>query len=303
MRCSWPNTHWGARAGGVSLVLVCAVVNAMPAGDERRAGPDWWSLQPVRQVKVPPVGAGRTPINPIDHFILDRLHKEGLAPSPEADRRILIRRLYFDLVGLPPEPHQVEAFIADSSDGAYGRLVDRLLDSPHFGERWARHWLDIVRYGESQGFERNKFRPSAWKYRDFVVEAFNSDLPYDDFVRWQIAGDALRPDDPLAVIASGFLVMGPYDLTAYNNGTADMRAFAREEELESLVGAVCQTFLGLTVNCSRCHDHKFDPVTQKEFYQISSVLGGTYQGDEREPVPDSARPAVETRIAPLQAEI
>jgi Protein of unknown function (DUF1553)/Protein of unknown function (DUF1549) len=302
MRCSWPKTHWGARAGGASLVLVCAVVNAMSAGDELRAGPDWWSLQPVRQVKVPPVGAGQTPINPIDHFIFDRLHKEGLAPSPEADRRILIRRLYFDLVGLPPEPHQVEAFVADSSDGAYERLVDRLLDSPQYGERWARHWLDIVRYGESQGFERNKFRPSAWKYRDFVVEAFNSDMPYDQFVRWQIAGDVLAPDDPLAVIASGFLALGPYDLTAYNNGTPDMRKFAREEELEGIVATVGQAFLGLTVNCARCHDHKFDPVTQREYYQFSAALGGTYQGAERESVIDAGRQTVEKRIEALRHE-
>src|SRR6185295_18873602 len=156
------------------------------------------------------------------------------------------------LLGLPPSPEEIETFIKDSSPDAWERLVDELLGSPHYGERWARHWLDLVRYGESQGFERNKFRPSAWKYRDFVVEAFNSDLPYDDFVRWQIAGDVLadrRPEDePLAVIASGFLALGPYDLTAYNNGTADMRAFAREEELEGLVATVCQTFLGLTAN-------------------------------------------------------
>lgn len=299
MRYSWPKTHWGARAGGVSLVLVCAVVNAMSAGDERRAGPDWWSLQPVRPVALPRVGAGQTPINPIDHFILDRLRKERLAPSPEADRRTLIRRLSFDLIGLPPAPHEVEAFVTDTSAGAYERLVDRLLDSPHYGERWARHWLDIVRYGESQGFERNKFRPSAWKYRDFVVEAFNSDMPYDQFVRWQIAGDVLRPDDPMAVIASGFLALGPYDLTAYNNGTPDMRKFAREEELEGIVATVGQAFLGLTVNCARCHDHKFDPVAQREYYQFSAALGGTYQGAERETPAATA----ENRIEALRHEV
>jgi hypothetical protein len=292
--------HWGA--GGASLVLLCAIVNALSAGDERRAGPDWWSLQPVRPVAIPGAGAGRSPINPIDHFILDRLQKERLAPSPAADRRTLIRRLSFDLIGLPPEPHEVEAFVADTSAGAYERLVDRLLDSPHYGERWARHWLDIVRYGESQGFERNKFRPSAWKYRDFVVEAFNSDMPYDRFVRWQIAGDVLRPDDPLAVIASGFLALGPYDLTAYNNGTPDMRKFAREEELEGLVATVGQAFLGLTVNCARCHDHKFDPVTQSEYYRFSAALGGTYQGAERECVTDANRATVEKRVQALRHE-
>jgi len=292
--------HWGA--GGVSLAFLCAILNATSAGDERRAGPDWWSLQPVRPVAIPGAGAGRSPINPIDHFILDRLQKERLAPSPAADRRTLIRRLSFDLIGLPPEPHEVEAFVADTSAGAYERLVDRLLDSPHYGERWARHWLDIVRYGESQGFERNKFRPSAWKYRDFVVEAFNSDMPYDRFVRWQIAGDVLRPDDPLAVIASGFLALGPYDLTAYNNGTPDMRKFAREEELEGLVATVGQAFLGLTVNCARCHDHKFDPVTQSEYYRFSAALGGTYQGAERECVTDANRATVEKRVQALRHE-
>lgn len=276
---------------------------------DRRAGYNWWSLQPLKVIEPPKLasdanenGAGRVR-NAIDPFILERLTKAGLKPSPEADRRTLIRRLSFDLIGLPPAPDEVDGFLNDPDPRAYEKLVDRLLDSPHYGERWARHWLDIVRFGESQGFERNKLRPNVWKYRDFVVEAFNSDLPYDEFIRWQLAGDVLRPDDPMAVIASGFLALGPYDLTAYNNGTPDMRAFAREEELEGLVGSVGQTFLGMTINCSRCHDHKFDPITQLEFYQISAALGGTYQGNERESVPDSARAEVEKRILALQSEI
>ena len=269
---------------------------------DRRAGYNWWSLQPVRAVD-PPAGDDSSPTSPIDRFVGQKLHKAGLKPSPPADRRTLIRRLSFDLTGLPPTPEEVEAFVSDNDPRAYERLVDRLLDSPHYGERWARHWLDIVRFGESQGFERNKFRESAWKYRDFVVEAFNADLPYDDFIRWQIAGDVLRPDDPLAVIATGFLVVGPYDLTAYTTGTADMQKSAREEELEGLVATVCQSFLGLTVNCSRCHDHKFDPVTQKEFYQLSAALGGTHQGDERDCVPGDRRTSADERIAALRAEI
>src|SRR5262245_48461169 len=268
-----------------------------------RAGYDWWSLQPLKAIEPPAVTDIQWVSNPIDRFILHKLQAAGLRPSAKADRRILIRRLSFDLLGLPPTPEEVRAFVEDTSPRAYERLVDRLLDSPHYGERWARHWLDIIRYAESQGFERNKFRPSAWKYRDFVVEAFNSDMPYDQFIRWQIAVDVIDPKDPLAVVASGFLAMGPYDLTAYNNGTADMRAFAREEELEGLVGTVCQSFLGLTVNCSRCHDHKFDPITQREFYQISAALGGTYQGDEREILPMTARPAAAERIAELKSEI
>ena len=270
---------------------------------DRRAGYNWWSLQPLRAVVPPAVADKSWPINPIDHFILHRLESTGFKPSPPADRRTLIRRLYFDLIGLPPTPEEVADFLNDADPHAYEKLVDRLLDSPHYGERWARHWLDLVRYGESQGFERNKLRPNAWRYRDFVVEAFNSDLPYDDFIRWQIAGDVLRPDDPLAVVASGLLVMGPYDLTAYNNGTPDMRKFAREEELEGLVATVCQTFLGLTVNCARCHDHKFDPITQKEFYQISAAIGGTNQGEERESLSAGGRPAAEQRTGELRTQI
>ena len=307
----------------IVVLFVAFQTQSFTAADEAEPSTKWWSLQPLRVVDPPPVSRSGTressdapvtsdgslttsatrPINPIDNFVRHRLDKAGLKPSPEADRRTLIRRLSFDLLGLPPTPDEVEEFLNDRDPRAYDKLVDRLLDSPHYGERWARHWLDIVRFGESQGFERNKLRPSVWKYRDFVVEAFNSDLPYDDFIRWQIAGDVLRPDDPLAVIASGFLAIGPYDLTAYNNGTLDMRAFAREEELEGLVGLVGQTFLGLTINCSRCHDHKFDPITQREFYQISAALGGTYHGDERESLAESARPAVERRIAALQAEL
>lgn len=259
--------------GGSCVAALCAAMTPAQAGDQRRAGRDWWSLQPLRRVAVPSVDVSQWPINPIDYFILHRLKKETLAPSPMADRRTLIRRLSFDLTGLPPTAREVEAFVNDSSPGAYERLVDRLLDSPHYGERWARHWLNIARYGESQGFERNKFRPNAWKYRDFVVEAFNSDMPYDRFVRWQIAGDMLQPDDPLAVIASGFLVLGPYDLTAYTTGTPPMRASAREEEVEGLVATVGQAFLGLTVHCARCHNHKFDPISQKEYYQFSRGTG------------------------------
>ncbi|MCO6458053.1 MAG: PSD1 domain-containing protein [Pirellulaceae bacterium] len=270
---------------------------------DRRAGYNWWSLQPLRDVTPPAVADTDWVVNPIDHFILDRLNQAGLTPAPAADRRTLIRRLSYDLLGLPPAPEDVEAFVNDPDPQAYSRLVDRLLDSPHYGERWARHWLDLVRFGESQGFERNKFRPSAWKYRDFVVEAFNADLPYDQFIRWQLAGDVLRPHDPLAVVASGFLVVGPYDLTAYNNGTPDMRAFAREEELEGLVATVCQTFLALTVNCARCHDHKFDPVTQREFYRLSAALGGTYHGDERECVPAEARDEVEQQAAAWRSRL
>ena len=263
-------------------------IDPLRFGSDRRAGHDWWSLQPVKRPQPPRVKRQAWAGSPIDRFVLARLEAAGLRPSPAADRVSLVRRLYFDVIGLPPTPAEVDAFVKDRSPGAYEQLVDRLLALPHFGERWARHWLDVIRFGESQGFERNKLRPSAWKYRDWVVEALNSDLPYDEFVRLQVAGDVLRPDDPLAVIASGFLVMGPYDLTAYTAASPMMRAAAREEELEGLVGTVTQTFLGLTANCARCHDHKFDPIAQKEYYQIAAALGGTYHGPERESLPAPA---------------
>jgi len=270
---------------------------------DARAGYDWWSLQPLAAEEPPAVRDVSWPQGEIDRFVLAELEANELTPSPPADRRTLVRRLYFDLLGLPPTPEEVQAFIDDDSPNAYARLVDAILDSPHYGERWARHWLDVVRYGESQGFERNKLRENAWKYRDWVVEAFNADLPYDEFVRLQIAGDVLRPDDPLAVVASGFLVVGPYDLTAYTDGTANMRAFAREEELEGLVAAVSQTFLGLTVNCARCHDHKFDPIAQRDYYRLAAALAGTYHGEERESLSEAGKSLAPARQAALSAEI
>ena len=270
---------------------------------EVRAGYDWWSLQPLTRPEPPAVKNGSWPRGAIDRFVLARLEEAGLEPSAQANRVTLIRRVFFDVIGLPPTPEEVAAFLDDPAPDAYAKLVDRLLDSPRYGERWARHWLDVIRFGESQGFERNKMRPNAWKYRDWVIEALNSDLAYDEFVRLQLAGDVLRPDDPLAVIASGFLVAGPYDLTAYTDGTAPMKAFAREEEMEGLVGTVGQTFLGLTINCARCHDHKFDPVSQKEYYQIATTLAGTQHGDERETLADAATATVAEQVKALESEI
>ncbi|MCA9049081.1 MAG: DUF1549 domain-containing protein, partial [Planctomycetaceae bacterium] len=181
-----------------------------------KADAAWWSLQPVRNPQLPAVESGDQSAdrNPLDRFIRRRLAEKGLQPSPQADARTLIRRLSFDLIGLPPTPEEVERFehrFAESADGAYASLVDRLLASPHFGERWARHWLDIVHYADTHGFERDKRRDNAWRYRDYVIRAFNSDKPYDVFLREQIAGDVLRPDDAESVIATGFLAAGPWD--------------------------------------------------------------------------------------------
>jgi Protein of unknown function (DUF1553)/Protein of unknown function (DUF1549)/Planctomycete cytochrome C len=246
---------------------------------DKRAGYDWWAFQPIVRPRCPTVRHPEWSENPIDRFILSKLEAQGLEPSPPADRRTLIRRLSFDLLGLPPSPEDVDSFVRDPSPTAYERLVDRYLSSPHFGVRWARHWLDIIRFGESNGFEFDEFRPNAWPYRDWVVDSFNEDLPYDEFVRLQLAGDVLQPADPRAVAASGFLVAGAYDSVGQTQQSEAMRQVVRQDELEDIVGTVGQTFLGLTVHCARCHDHKFDLVRQVEYYRLTAALAGVHQGE------------------------
>ena len=248
---------------------------------DHRAGYDWWALQPVAETEVPSGAeavSSSGPQNAIDAFIFATRHEKGLRGSPPADRRTLIRRVSFDLLGLPPTADEVAAFGNDDAPDAYERLVDRLLASPAYGERWTRHWLDVARFGESQGFERDKLRSNSWRYRDWLIEAFNSDLPYDEFVRQQLAGDVLAPDKAAARIATGFLVAGAYDEVGQSQQSAAMKAVVRQDELEDFVSVVGQTFLGLTINCARCHDHKFDPVTQKEYYQLTAALAGVRHG-------------------------
>jgi hypothetical protein len=259
------------------------------------AGLDWWSLQPVRRPAIPPVKDSVWLANPLDAFVLARLEATGLSPSPRADRRILIRRLTLDLLGLPPTPEEVDAFQKDTAPDAWPRLVDRLLASPHAGERQARRWLDVVRFGESDGFERDLPRFNAWPYRDWVIRAFNADLPYDRFVRLQLAGDVLEPGDPSALAATGFLVAGPHDVVVPVSKA--MRDTMRQDELEDLIGTVGQTFLGLTVHCARCHDHKFDPVSQKDYYRLVSALAGAGHGER-----GLVDPADQRRLAHLQQQ-
>jgi hypothetical protein len=267
-----------------------------------RAGYDWWSLQPVQRPAPPQVRQKEWARNPIDAFVLARLEEKGLTPSPEAEPRVLIRRLSFDLIGLPPSPEEVEAFVqkyAVRPQEALEELVDRLLASPHYGERWARHWLDIVRYGESDGFERNNPRPNAWPYRDWVVNALNNDLPYDEFARLQIAGDVLRPSDAAGAQAAGFLVAGIHNTVIGSNEV--MRQNARQDELEDLVATVGQTFLGLTVQCARCHDHKFDPVGMTDYYRLAAALAGVEHGERK--LTDAAREQKEAEIRRQLADI
>ncbi len=258
-------------------------VDPFLASTEHRAGYDWWSLQAVKEVAVPEVRDGSWARNEVDQFILSRLEEKGWKPSPEADRRTLLRRVTFDLTGLPPTPEELADFVGDGDPLAYEKVVDRLLASTAFGERWGRRWLDVVRFGESQGFERNRIRENAWRYRDWVIGAFNADLPYDEFLRLQIAGDVIYPDRLDAVIATGFHVCGTWDQVGHHEGSKAMQQVARQEHLEDLVATTSQAVLALTVNCARCHDHKFDPISHREYYQFAALLGGVNQQEkERE---------------------
>ncbi|HAA51299.1 MAG TPA: hypothetical protein DCE43_16400, partial [Planctomycetaceae bacterium] len=221
-----------------------------------RAGTDWWSLQPLADPTPPSVADKKWPRGDIDRFVLARLSANRLSPTAPATPRQLVRRLHIDLTGLPPAPATVAEFVATPTDAAYSKLVDRLLASPEYGERWGRHWLDVVRFGESNGFERNAPRKNLWPYRDWVIEALNQDMPYDRFVRLQLIGDLLLPGRQGAA-STGFLVAGVHNTVV--GGSKRMKLLARQDELEDLAASVGQTFLGLTVNCARCHDHKFDP--------------------------------------------
>lgn len=266
---------------------------------DQRAGLDWWSLQPLKKVEPPKPTIPEWERNAIDAFITRRLSQAGLEPNPPADKRTLIRRLTFDLLGLPPTPAQVERFLNDDSHDAYEKLVDRLLESPHYGERWARHWLDVVRFGESNGFEYDQPRDNAWHYRNWVIDSLNADMPYDEFVRLQIAGDLIRPDDLSATAAAGFLVAGAHNTTL--PASTKMRMTMAQDELEDIVGVVGQTFLGLTVNCARCHDHKFDPISQKEYYQLAATLAGVQHGERTLKMQPTE--AQQRRLADVKQEI
>ena len=209
--------------------------------------------------------------NPIDAFLLAKLEAAGLKPNPPADKRTLIRRVYLDLIGLPPTPEQVDAFLKDDSPDAFEKVVDSLLASPHFGEKWARHWLDLVRFAESHGFEHDYDRPTAYHYRDFVIKALNQDLPFDTFAKWQIAGDELAPNDPLAMMATGYLAAGVHSTQITKNEVEKHRY----DELDDMLGNIGTTFLGLTVGCARCHDHKFDAIPARDYYRMLSAFTTT----------------------------
>ncbi len=240
-----------------------------------------WSLRPIAKPKAPQVAHSDRLTSSIDAFVQRELEVKGLEPAPHADRITLIRRATFDLHGLPPTPNEIDDFLADKSDGAFAKVIERLLKSPRYGERWGRHWLDLASYADSHGFELDYPRPHAWRYRDYVIQAFNADTPYDQFLHEQIAGDVLAPNDPSAAVATGFLAAGPWDYSGYVTaiqGTAASRG-TRLQDLDNMLTTVMTTTVGLTVGCAKCHDHKFDPITQKNYYQLQAVFAGVRRGD------------------------
>jgi len=236
------------------------------------AAVDWWSLRPL---VAPPIPEGAGPGNPIDAFLDARLAAEGLPTVPEADRRAFIRRVSIDLHGLPPTPEEVAAFIADEAPGAHERLVDRLLASPRFGERMARHWFDGIHFADSHGFEHDVFRPNAWPYRDWVIGAFNDDLPWATFIRAQLAADAVFPDDPASFPALGFLGAGTYDHSAAATAPKSFENLDRDDMVTQVMSGLAST----TANCARCHAHKFDPVSQEDYYSLQAVFAGIGKGE------------------------
>jgi hypothetical protein len=236
--------------------------------------------------------------NPVDAFILQRLKQEGLNPSPAADRATLVRRLYFDMLGLPPTPREVSDFVSDKAPDAYSRLVEKLLASPHYGERWGQHWLDVVRFAETDGFEYDTHRSDAWRYRDYVIRAFNNDKPYDRFVTEQLAGDEIAPKEDETLIASGFNRLGPLRKNAGNQEVAS----SRNEVLTEMTNVVGAAMLGVTLGCARCHDHKFDPIRQSDYYRMQAFFAGVYDNDINRATPDE-RAAWTAKAKPVEDEM
>jgi hypothetical protein len=229
----------------------------------------WWAFQKVIKPAVPATADPAWVKTDVDAFVLAKLEEKKLKPAPPADKVTLIRRATIDLTGLLPTPDEVQAFVSDNSPGAFAKVVDRLLASPRYGERWARHWLDLARYADSEGFKSDETRPNIWRYRDYVIQSFNQDKPYDRFMKEQIAGDELYPNDPAALIATGFNRHFPDESNARN------LMQRRQELLNDITDTVSATFLGMTYGCARCHDHKFDPILHKDYYRLQAFFANT----------------------------
>ena len=285
-----------------TLLTACSAINSSAAESEyfdyeRKH----WAFVPSAAWPVPSFDQRehqRWARTPIDAFVLEKQLERNLHPSPEADRATLIRRLTFQMTGLPPTPEEVAAFVNDESADAYERLVDRLLASPRYGEHWGQHWLDVVRYAETEGFEYDAHRPGAWRFRDYVIQSLNEDRPYDQFVREQIAGDELHPNDHASLAAAGFHRLGP---VRRNAGNAEV-AFSRNEVLTEQTDAIGAAFLAMTVGCARCHDHMFDPIRQKDYYRLQAFLAASVEHDV-ELASDEEKQAWAVRNQAVEAEV
>jgi hypothetical protein len=265
-----------------------AKVDRLPAG---------WPYTPPAAAAVPKVKRAGWCRNPVDHFILAALEARGLNPSPPAGKVTLLRRVYLDLVGMPPTPAEADAFLQDPAPDAYEQLVDRLLADPRYGERWARHWLDLVRYADSDGFEYDKVRPHAWRYRDYVIRSLNEDKPYDRFLKEQLAGDELYPGDPDALVATGFARLGPWDEATSENNNPVYVAQRWQDYLNDVTDTTGSVMLGLTVGCARCHDHKYDRLTQVDYYRLQAFFAATSRTEETLPNDGNDPPTLRQKAA------
>jgi hypothetical protein len=269
----------------LSALLAFTGGTAVPTADT------WWSLRPLNAPSLSTT-VTTTGSHPIDAFLQKTLAEKGLQPSPTADRQTLIRRLYFDLIGLPPSPEDIAAFVQDPDPKAYEKLVDRLLESPRHGERWARHWLDVVHYGETHGYDKDQPRPNAWPYRDYVIRSLNEDKPYSRFVQEQVAGDVLFPGTRDGFEALGFVAAGPWDLIGHAEVPESKLdgQVARHLDRDDMVVNTLQTFTSLTVQCAQCHNHKFDPISQEDYYSLQAVFAAVDKADQKyDPDPAVAR--------------
>jgi hypothetical protein len=258
------------------LLLLVSCADARAAEVQQATNPTHWSLQPLQPVQPPKTKDRKWPRTQVDSFILATLEDKGMSPNPPADKRTLLRRVTFDLTGLPPTPEESRSFFSDKSPKAFEKVVDRLLASPRYGERWARHWMDVVHFAETHGNDQDRIRTNAWPYRDYLIRSLNEDKPYARFVREQLAGDALFPDDPQATVALGFIAAGPWDESSLRDIREDTidRQIGRYLDRDDMVTTTMSAFASATVHCARCHDHKFDPISQEDYYSLQAVFAG-----------------------------
>ena len=280
----------------VAVIILFLARFAHAADPESVAGQDHWAWKPLVAILPPDINEIRWADSPVDRFISARRETAGIEPAAVASREQMMRRISFDLIGLPPSPVEVDEYLQDASPDAWERVIDRLLASPHYGERWGRHWLDLARYADSNGYEFDEVRPDAWRYRDYVIDSFNSDKPYSRFIREQLAGDEIDPDEPAAMIATGFNLLGP-DMTDSSD-----QVQRRQNTLNDMTDTAGSVFLGLTIGCARCHDHKFEPISMVDYYGLQAFFTHAKFHSNLNIVPVSQRAALAEAIGRFESE-